>query len=282
MNSILLTVDSQTSILHELSGRCVVARSYTPYGVSLAKSSACLGYDGEMYNPIADGYHLGQGYRLYSPRLMRFVSPDSLSPFQRGGLNAYAAFGNHPLGWVDPDGHGPKMQRTMQYYKRESKVSINSVQAAKARQTVQKKHALDKIPLLKDSQPEEYQQYLDQFNLMDDVSASVFQVIADRKQVMDMKGAHKFIFTRESELITGNESFVEFAHPMLNYFSSSNSGVISAGYMYWKNGTLNVSDYSGHYYLSAAGRATAQPVITYLSALGLKANLVRSQGVMPN
>ncbi len=33
---------------------------------------------------------LGNGYRAYSPVLMRFNSPDSWSPFGEGGVNAYA------------------------------------------------------------------------------------------------------------------------------------------------------------------------------------------------
>ncbi|WP_434706426.1 RHS repeat-associated core domain-containing protein [Pseudomonas sp. Z1-12] len=35
-------------------------------------------------------YLLGNGYRAFNPGLMRFNSPDSLSPFGEGGLNAYA------------------------------------------------------------------------------------------------------------------------------------------------------------------------------------------------
>jgi len=33
---------------------------------------------------------LGNGYRAYNPILKRFNSPDSLSPFGKGGLNAYS------------------------------------------------------------------------------------------------------------------------------------------------------------------------------------------------
>ncbi|EGH35731.1 hypothetical protein PSYJA_44541, partial [Pseudomonas syringae pv. japonica str. M301072] len=34
-------------------------------------------------------YLLGNGYRAFNPVLMRFNSPDSLSPFGEGGVNAY-------------------------------------------------------------------------------------------------------------------------------------------------------------------------------------------------
>lgn len=47
---------------------------------------------------------LGKGYRVYSPVLMRFNSPDSWSPFGKGGLNGYA-YSQRPLDEVDPTGH---------------------------------------------------------------------------------------------------------------------------------------------------------------------------------
>lgn len=282
MQTFLLAGDVQASMLVESNGLYKVTRSYTAYGGEVRNGfHTCLGYDGERYDPLVEGYHLGRGYRLYNPQLMRFVSPDSLSPFQRGGLNSYAAFGNHPIGWTDPDGRAPQVKRNMQYYRNEGSANRKLSQAVEARGIVEKKHGLGKIPILEDSQPEEYQQYLDQFNGLEDVAASSFQVIASKCQVQSMKGPHKFVFTRHGELITGSESAVNFAHPMLNYFSEHNPGVISAGYIYWSKRGLQVSDYSGHYYLSAAGRVTAEPVITYLSALGLKATLVRSRGLMP-
>lgn len=52
-------------------------------------------------------YLLGQGYRAYSPVLMRFTSADSWSPFGRGGLNAYAYCLGDPVNAVDPSGHAP-------------------------------------------------------------------------------------------------------------------------------------------------------------------------------
>ncbi|WP_236468108.1 RHS repeat-associated core domain-containing protein, partial [Pseudomonas syringae] len=41
----------------------------------------------------------------YNPVLMRFNSPDSLSPFDEGGLNAYGYCGGDPVGFVDETGH---------------------------------------------------------------------------------------------------------------------------------------------------------------------------------
>ncbi|WP_459207771.1 RHS repeat-associated core domain-containing protein [Pseudomonas sp. MLB6B] len=260
------------------------AVSYSPYGshTRYGKHPMTLGYDGEYLDHHTQAYHLGQGYRRYCPSLMRFASPDSLSPFRRGGVNAYAAFGNHPIGWTDPSGHAPQEKiKNMQFYKLRATSMNRSSDALNARESVRKKHDLSKIPVLQDSEPHEYAEYLKQFQAMPDVSESSFQVVVNGSQVRGIRKPHKFVFTRHAELIIGDERFVEFAHPMLNFFSENNPGVISAGYISWKNDNAIVSDYSGHYYLSAAGRMTGEPVITYSKALGLKAKLVRSQGVMP-
>ena len=48
---------------------------------------------------------LGNGYRAFNPVLMRFNSPDSLSPFGKGGLNAYAYCVGDPVNYSDPAGH---------------------------------------------------------------------------------------------------------------------------------------------------------------------------------
>ncbi|VVP61577.1 hypothetical protein PS870_06377 [Pseudomonas fluorescens] len=68
-------------------------------------SSSLLGFNGERIDPILDGYHLGNGYRPYSPSLRRFTSPDSLSPFGQGGINPYAYCEGDPINHTDPTGH---------------------------------------------------------------------------------------------------------------------------------------------------------------------------------
>ncbi|WP_226489408.1 RHS repeat-associated core domain-containing protein, partial [Pseudomonas sp. B20] len=63
------------------------------------------GFNGEQPDPLTGHYLLGNGYRAYNPVLMRFNSPDSMSPFGKGGLNAYAYCVGDPVNRVDPNGH---------------------------------------------------------------------------------------------------------------------------------------------------------------------------------
>ena len=80
--------------------------SYTVYGAREEHPSHLqLGFNGEKYDLLSGCYPLGLGYRMYSPSLMRFLSPDSLSPFGRGGLNAFGYCVNDPVNHVDPTGH---------------------------------------------------------------------------------------------------------------------------------------------------------------------------------
>ncbi len=62
-------------------------------------------FTGERQDPVSGNYHLGNGYRSYNPRLMRFNCPDSLSPFESGGINAYAYCEGDPINLIDPSGH---------------------------------------------------------------------------------------------------------------------------------------------------------------------------------
>jgi RHS repeat-associated protein len=64
-----------------------------------------LGFNGERQDPTTGLYHLGQGYRVYNPALMRFHAADSMSPFGQGGVNAYAYCLGNPINLRDPSGH---------------------------------------------------------------------------------------------------------------------------------------------------------------------------------
>ena len=104
----LLATDIQTSVLHSVSADGTQqAASYTPFGHhSDAKTlHSVSGFNGERPDPVTGHYLLGQGYRAFNPVLMRFNSPDSLSPFGEGGINAYGYCGGDPINKSDPTGH---------------------------------------------------------------------------------------------------------------------------------------------------------------------------------
>ncbi|WP_240780301.1 RHS repeat-associated core domain-containing protein [Serratia proteamaculans] len=68
-------------------------------------SEMLLGFNGERLDPVTGTTHLGNGYRAYSPVLMRFTCPDSWSPFGGGGMNPYAYCEGDPINRADPSGH---------------------------------------------------------------------------------------------------------------------------------------------------------------------------------
>jgi len=105
-NCTLLATDQQRSVLHELTATQQRSVTYTPYGFR-SQQLDLPGFNGEQPDPVTGHYLLGNGYRAFNPVLMRFNSPDSLSPFGAGGLNAYAYCVGDPVNRVDPSGHTP-------------------------------------------------------------------------------------------------------------------------------------------------------------------------------
>lgn len=110
----LLATDQQRSILHTVGERPHPPIAYSPYGHHCAESglTILLGFNGERRDAITGHYVLGNGYRAFNPVLMRFNSPDSLSPFGKGGLNAYAYCLGDPVNGSDPTGNTAWFLRT--------------------------------------------------------------------------------------------------------------------------------------------------------------------------
>jgi RHS repeat-associated protein len=107
--TVLLATDARQTVLAEIEAGQSASAEYTAYGhrsgaQPLTSRSA---FNGELRESSTGWYLLGQGYRAYNPVLMRFHSPDSLSPFGEGGVNAYAYCLGDPVNYLDPDGHIP-------------------------------------------------------------------------------------------------------------------------------------------------------------------------------
>ncbi|EGH71867.1 RHS repeat-associated core domain-containing protein, partial [Pseudomonas syringae] len=103
----MIAGDRNKSVLHASEAGQQSDVVYTPFGhhQAVQASAELPGFNGEQPDPLTGHYLLGNGYRAYNPVLMRFNSPDSLSPFGKGGLNAYAYCVGDPVNRVDPTGH---------------------------------------------------------------------------------------------------------------------------------------------------------------------------------
>ncbi|MDH1576406.1 RHS repeat-associated core domain-containing protein [Pseudomonas sp. GD03746] len=97
----LLATDLQRTVVR--SGDAL-PRRYTPYGGFRPDDGSWLGFSDAHLDHASGCYLLGNGHRAFSPALMRFGSPDRLSPFARGGLNAYAYCLGDPINHRDPTG----------------------------------------------------------------------------------------------------------------------------------------------------------------------------------
>ena len=104
--SALLAADSGDSVLRAKSRAESETVAYTAYGVHSPSDIPAQrpAFNGHLL--LNQLYLLGNGYRGYSPVLMRFQSPDSFSPFGVGGLNCYAYCAGDPINFSDPSGHG--------------------------------------------------------------------------------------------------------------------------------------------------------------------------------
>jgi RHS repeat-associated protein len=107
LETALLATDQQRSVMHTV-GINSLAIAYSPYGHLRAESglTSLLGFNGERPDALTGHYLLGS-YRVFDLVLMRFISPDSLSPFGKGGLNSYAYCLGDPVNWNDPTGNTP-------------------------------------------------------------------------------------------------------------------------------------------------------------------------------
>ncbi|MDH1629004.1 RHS repeat-associated core domain-containing protein [Pseudomonas mosselii] len=106
-----------------------VAVAYSPYGYRATSADFTqIGFTGQRCESPQGFYVLGMGYRIYSPVLMRFISADVLSPFGRGGVNAYAYCEGDPVNWQDSSGKSPSRKSSLGYhsgYESDSSVGSN-------------------------------------------------------------------------------------------------------------------------------------------------------------
>lgn len=111
---VLLATDPSASVLVRVNTQGLSLIAYSPFGHAPPNQPAALSaFNGQVREHLLPIYLLGYGYRAFNTALQRFHTPDSLSPFDDGGLNAYAYCLADPINAVDPSGH-----RTIKGFKR--------------------------------------------------------------------------------------------------------------------------------------------------------------------
>lgn len=107
LRTVLLATDSKHSVIAEITATTSNPIAYAAYGTQSAQQQVVtgLGFNGELREAHLGWYLLGNGYRAYNSTLMRFHSPDSWSPFGKGGLNAYMYCEGEPVTGSDSTGH---------------------------------------------------------------------------------------------------------------------------------------------------------------------------------
>lgn len=105
-SSLLLACDRKNSVTKGFGrGHAPVSVVYDVYGRLLPQALApTIGFNGHCIEPLTERYALGHGRRVYDPVLRRFHSPDHMSPFHKGGLNAYVYCLGDPVNYDDPTG----------------------------------------------------------------------------------------------------------------------------------------------------------------------------------
>ena len=101
----LLSVDTLGTPVSVARNEGPLEKVFSPYGYASTKyrELSFIGFAGEL--PIAEGKYLLGSFRIFDPALMRFHSPDNLSPFVKGGINTYSYCENDPINNADPSGH---------------------------------------------------------------------------------------------------------------------------------------------------------------------------------
>jgi RHS repeat-associated protein len=105
--ALLLHTNANNSVIAESQAGARRSATYSAYGARHSDDplASLLAFNGEVLEQDCGWYLLGRGYRAYNPGLMRFHSPDSLSPFGSGGLNPYTYCLGNPIALRDPTGH---------------------------------------------------------------------------------------------------------------------------------------------------------------------------------
>ncbi|WP_313202116.1 RHS repeat-associated core domain-containing protein [Pseudomonas sp.] len=248
---------------------------YSPHGYRSTSMSptGAVGFNGEFLDAALGCYALGNGHRIYSPRLMRFISPDALSPFLKGGINAYAYCLNDPVNGRDPSGKLPILRKMAQAFGRLATQAGSRMKS-----------------LTQDGGPTNNQYW----NMAEEMgyakaqvkkSTTLYSVISSKNGFEQLEPGlnHKFVLTKENRLVVFSSKVDSTmpSHGSLAEFSGQGFGTkglgekaISAGYIViGDGGEIALNNYSGHF---QPRFESLYPVQEYINGLGVEVTLIRS------
>ncbi|MGE8062837.1 RHS repeat-associated core domain-containing protein [Pseudomonas sp. NPDC089547] len=240
---------------------------YSPYGYrgTQPATTGALGFNGQFFHAELGCYALGNGHRIYNPRMMRFISPDAYSPFLKGGINSYIYCLNDPVNGHDPSGKWTIFKNLRPRALTAARAMKDSMFPAQGA-TLKNNGAV---------------------NLADEVlrsrlaikAASVdYTVVASKNtlNLLDWKQTHKYVLTENNEFaIFSADSDANLpTHASLaeRLGLAASDSVISAGYISRRDGEFHIDNFSGHYQPPPQRLHVAEQ---YLGTLGIKVKLVR-------
>ena len=289
----LLATDAPQSVIRAITDSRQLSFAYNPFGFSVqhVEYAGGLGFNGQRRDAITGCYHLGSGARVYNPVLLRFMSPDSLSPFGVGGLNPYGYCSGDPVNKVDPTGHvaravfgllqtarrrpppGPKALKRLQ-----RKPWALDVTAAGPSATSTAPSSAGVYPRLENRKIAKFQAELETFN--QNVANNPrskheqlwVQSVDDLKRLSRYQ-PNRFVFTRGRQLLVDAQPDMTrrgINHAIMAHHSGSE--IIAAGTIAGDAKHINLWNDSGHYHPDFA---TLTPVAEFLQGLGATVHKLR-------
>ncbi len=245
--------------------------NYSPYGYRNAEEQRVgqLGFNGELLSSSMECYALGNGHRIYSPRLMRFISADALSPFNHGGINCYAYCLNDPVNAQDPTGKSPF---------KTAAIKVLSVNKFKKTLLSRKKISTQWKTLGNGYEDD----------LTREVNHTIGLIVKKKAHITLVEGPqslsrlstpglqHKFVLTRDRKFIIGSFNRDDPSHASIaklgQWEIGASSEVVSAGYITKDGDKFSLDNHSGHY-LPSAQQLT--PAKDHLERLGIAVKELR-------
>ena len=298
LDTTLMVTDQQRSVLQTFKANHPPQPiTYSPYGHRPIESGllSLLGFNGERADPVTGCYLLGNGYRAFNPVLMRFNSPDSWSPFGKGGLNAYAYCEGEPVLGIDPTGHWkiPSIWKRLEnFWGRTTRKPVNSTPTYKSGESMSfttttntiehSKEYIVPYKLYKNNDKDYDLKQNMQWHMerpgyvkANDVPIKKITTPGDLTYIKHPKKRNgtpgssqlSFIFTQKKEMYISSTG-----HPYLSDITG-NPALISAGIIdFMEANTFSISNASGHFLPHVDSLA---PVKEHLESLGAKVKTVR-------